>query len=62
MTVNGSASSLGVACGGAVGGLVLAFADYWALGVVGMTCLLTAAVLLWSTRPSAASVSASAAS
>jgi predicted MFS family arabinose efflux permease len=51
MTVNQAALSLGVACGGALGGLVLALGDYPALGFVALAWLLGAAGLLVWFRP-----------
>ena len=51
MTVNQAALSLGVACGGVLGGLVLANGEYSALGAVALAWLLAAAGLLVWARP-----------
>ena len=51
MTVNQAGLSLGVACGGALGGLVLALGDYPALGFVALVWLLGAAGFLVWFRP-----------
>jgi predicted MFS family arabinose efflux permease len=62
MTVNQAGLSLGVACGGAIGGLVLALGDYPALGFVALAWLLAAAgLLVWSRPREAAGASGAAA-
>jgi predicted MFS family arabinose efflux permease len=51
LTVNNAALSLGVACGGALGGLALALADYPAVGLLSLAWMLAAAALVWWSRP-----------
>lgn len=50
MTLNSSALSLGVALGGAFGGLALVVGGYQALGVCAPICSAAAAAIIWSAR------------
>jgi predicted MFS family arabinose efflux permease len=51
MILNNAALSLGMACGGALGGLALALGDYPIVGLVSLIWLLIAAALVWWSRP-----------
>ena len=51
LTVNQAALSLGVACGGALGGIILAYGDYVAVGLVALAWLLASAWLVWFSQP-----------
>jgi DHA1 family chloramphenicol resistance protein-like MFS transporter len=55
MTINGSAGSLGIALGGSLGGLLLAFGDYPALGLGALALAWSSAALVWWSRPRALS-------
>ena len=53
MALNGSAMSMGVALGSALGGLLLGVADYWLLGIGAMVMsLFSAGIVLWGAEPS----------
>ncbi len=56
MTVNSAGMSFGTACGGALGGLALALADYPAVGLISLAWLLAAAALVWWSRPHSVTV------
>ena len=53
LTLNGSAMSLGLGLGGALGGLLLVFGDYPALGFGALAIGLASAALTWWSRPHA---------
>jgi MFS transporter, DHA1 family, inner membrane transport protein len=56
LTLHVSAISLGTALGAAVGGLILALADYGLIGIVSMVCYVASALLVWQLHvPAAAS-------
>ena len=50
LTLNGSANSLGIALGGALGGLLLVLGDYPALGLGALVLGSTSAALAWWSR------------
>lgn len=58
LTLNGSANSLGIALGGAIGGLLLALGDYAAIGVGALVLSGAAAVLAWWSRARAVGAAA----
>jgi predicted MFS family arabinose efflux permease len=54
LTLYGSAMSFGMALGAALGGLALAGADYFALGMCTLALPLASAILVWFRRSDAA--------